>query len=494
MSQAALKKPSALSLKDPSLLRQQCYINGKWADADSGKTIDVTNPATGEVLGTIPNMGAAETRRAIEAANVAWPAWRKKTAKERANILRKLFNLMLENQEDLAVLMTAEQGKPLAEAKGEIAYAASFIEWFAEEGKRTYGDVIPAHQPDKRIVVTKEPIGVVAAITPWNFPSAMITRKAGPALAAGCPVVLKPATQTPFSALALAELAHRVGIPAGVFSIVTGSAAQIGGEMTSNPIVRKLTFTGSTEIGKILLEQCAKTVKKTSMELGGNAPFIVFEDADLDAAVEGAMTSKYRNTGQTCVCANRILVQDSVYDAFAAKLTAAVAKLKIGDGLKGETHQGPLIDMKAVQKVEEHIADAVAKGARVVAGGKRHALGHSFFEPTILVNVTTDMIVTREETFGPVAPLFRFKTEEEAVKLANDTEFGLCAYFYARDLGRVWRVAEQVESGIVGINTGIISTEVAPFGGVKESGLGREGSKYGIEDYLEVKYMCMGGF
>ncbi|HET6618455.1 MAG TPA: NADP-dependent succinate-semialdehyde dehydrogenase [Dongiaceae bacterium] len=493
MSQAALKKASALSLKDPSLLRQQCYINGQWADADSGKTIDVTNPATGEVLGTIPNMGAAETRRAIEAANAAWPAWRKKTAKERANILRKLFNLMLENQEDLAVLMTAEQGKPLAEAKGEIAYAASFIEWFAEEGKRTYGDVIPAHQPDKRIVVTKEPIGVVAAITPWNFPSAMITRKAGPALAAGCPVVLKPATQTPFSALALAELAHRAGIPAGVFSIVTGSAAQIGGEMTSNPIVRKLTFTGSTEIGKILLEQCAKTVKKTSMELGGNAPFIVFEDADLDAAVEGAMTSKYRNTGQTCVCANRILVQDSVYDAFAAKLTAAVAKLKIGDGLKGETQQGPLIDMKAVEKVEEHIADAVKKGAKVVTGGKRHALGHSFFEPTILVNVTTDMIVTREETFGPVAPLFRFKTEEEAVKLANDTEFGLCAYFYARDLGRVWRVAEQVESGIVGINTGIISTEVAPFGGVKESGLGREGSKYGIEDYLEVKYMCMGG-
>ena len=493
MSQAALKKPSALSLKDPSLLRQQCYINGKWADADSGKTLDVTNPATGEVLGTIPNMGAAETRRAIEAANAAWPAWRKKTAKERANILRKLFNLMLENQEDLAILMTAEQGKPLAESKGEIAYAASFIEWFAEEGKRTYGDVIPAHQGDKRIVVTKEPVGVVAAITPWNFPSAMITRKAGPALAAGCPIVLKPATQTPFSALALAELAHRAGIPAGVFSIVTGSAAQIGGEMTSNPIVRKLTFTGSTEIGKILLEQCAKTVKKTSMELGGNAPFIVFDDADLDAAVDGAIMSKYRNTGQTCVCANRILVQDSVYDAFAAKLTAAVAKLKIGDGLKGETQQGPLIDMKAVEKVEEHIADAVKKGAKVVAGGKRHALGHSFFEPTILVNVTTDMIVTREETFGPVAPLFRFKTEDEAVKLANDTEFGLAAYFYARDLGRVWRVAEQIESGIIGINTGIISTEVAPFGGMKESGIGREGSKYGIEDYLEVKYMCMGG-
>ena len=493
MSQTALKKPAALSLKDPSLFRQQCYINGQWVDADSGKTIDVTNPATGEVLGTIPNMGTAETRRAIEAANAAWAGWRKKTAKERANILRKLFNLMMENQEDLAVLMTAEQGKPLAEAKGEIAYAASFIEWFAEEGKRTYGDVIPAHQPDKRIVVTKEPIGVVAAITPWNFPSAMITRKSGPALAAGCPIVLKPATQTPFSALALAELGHRAGLPAGVFNVVTGSATQIGGEMTGNPIVRKLTFTGSTQIGKILLEQCAKTVKKTSMELGGNAPFIVFDDADLDAAVEGAIMSKYRNTGQTCVCANRILVQDSVYDAFAAKLTAAVAKLKVGDGLKGETQQGPLIDMKAVEKVEEHIADAVKKGAKVVAGGKRHALGHSFFEPTILVNVTTDMAVTREETFGPVAPLFRFKTEEEAIRLANDTEFGLAAYFYARDLGRVWRVADAIETGIVGINTGIISTEVAPFGGVKESGLGREGSKYGIEDFLEVKYMCMGG-
>ncbi|HET6161618.1 MAG TPA: NADP-dependent succinate-semialdehyde dehydrogenase [Dongiaceae bacterium] len=492
MSQAALKKPSALLLKDPSLFRQQCYINGQWADADSGKTIDVTNPATGDVLGTIPNMGTAETRRAIEAANAAWAGWRKRTAKERANILRKLFNLMMENQEDLAILMTAEQGKPMAESKGEVAYAASFIEWFAEEGKRTYGDVIPAHQADKRIVVTKEPVGVVAAITPWNFPSAMITRKAGPAMAAGCPIVLKPATQTPFSALALAELAHRAGVPAGIFNVVTGSATQIGGEMTGNPLVRKLTFTGSTEIGKILLEQCAKSVKKTSMELGGNAPFIVFDDADLDAAVEGAIMSKYRNTGQTCVCANRILVQDSVYDAFAAKLTTAVGKLKVGDGLKGETQQGPLIDMKAVAKVEEHIADAVKKGAKVVSGGKRHSLGHSFFEPTILVNVTTDMAVAREETFGPVAPLFRFKTEDEAVKLANDTEFGLAAYFYARDLGRVWRVAEQIESGIIGINTGIISTEVAPFGGVKESGIGREGSKYGIEDYLEIKYLCMG--
>ncbi len=389
--------------------------------------------------------------------------------------------------------MTAEQGKPLAESKGEIAYAASFIEWFAEEAKRIYGDVIPAHQGDKRIVVTKEPIGVVAAITPWNFPAAMITRKAAPALAAGCPVVLKPATQTPYSALALAVLAERAGLPAGLFSVVTGSASAIGGEMTSNPIVRKLTFTGSTEIGKLLMQQSAATVKKTSMELGGNAPFIVFEDADLDAAVEGAIMSKFRNTGQTCVCANRIYVQESVYDSFVQKLTAAVGKLKVGDGLKGETQQGPLIDMKAVAKVEEHIADALGKGAKVVAGGKRHALGGSFFEPTILTGVTSKMAVAKEETFGPLAPLFRFKTEEEAVRLANDTEFGLAAYFYSRDLGRVWRVAEQVEYGIVGINTGIISTEVAPFGGVKESGTGREGSKYGIEDYLEIKYMCMGG-
>jgi succinate-semialdehyde dehydrogenase/glutarate-semialdehyde dehydrogenase len=492
--QQAVKKPiSTLALKDPSLLRQQCYINGKWVDADSGKAIDVTNPATGEVLGTVPNMGAAETRRAIEAANAAWPAWRKKTAKERANILRKWFNLMMENQDDLATLMTAEQGKPLAEAKGEIAYGASFVEWFAEEAKRVYGDTIPQHQPDKRIVVIKEPIGVVAAITPWNFPNAMITRKCAPALAAGCPVVIKPATMTPFSATALAELAHRAGIPAGVLNVVTGSASAIGGEMSSNPIVRKLSFTGSTEIGKLLMQQCASTVKKVSMELGGNAPFIVFDDADLDAAVDGAIASKYRNTGQTCVCANRLLVQDSVYDRFAEKLKTAVGKLKVGDGLKGETQQGPLIDMKAVEKVEEHIADAVKKGAKVILGGKRHALGHSFFEPTILANVTPQMAVAREETFGPVAPLFRFSTEEDAVRLANDTEFGLAAYFFSRDIGRVWRVAEQLESGIVGINTGIISTEVAPFGGVKESGIGREGSKYGIEDFLEIKYLCMGG-
>ena len=493
MTLAVAKADVALPIKDKSLFRQQCYINGQWLDADSGKTIDVTNPATGEVIGTIPNMGAAETRRAIETANAAWGAWRKKTAKERSNLLRKWFNLIMENQDDLAVIMTAEQGKPLAESKGEVAYAASFIEWFAEEGKRIYGDVIPAHQPDKRIVVTKEPIGVVAAITPWNFPAAMITRKAGPALAAGCPIVLKPATQTPYSALALAVLAERAGLPAGLFSVVTGSASAIGGEMTSSPIVRKLTFTGSTEIGKLLMQQSAATVKKVSMELGGNAPFIVFEDADLDAAVEGAIMSKFRNTGQTCVCANRIYVQDGVYDKFAEKLKAAVGKLKVGDGLKGETQQGPLIDMKAVAKVEEHIADATKKGAKIAAGGKRHQLGGSFFEPTILTGVTSDMAVAREETFGPVAPLFRFKTEEEVVKLANDTEFGLAAYFYSRDLGRVWRVAEQVEYGIVGINTGIISTEVAPFGGVKESGIGREGSKYGIEDFLEVKYLCMGG-
>jgi len=495
MSQAAAKAPTAASLplKDPSLFRQQCYIDGKWLDADSGKSVAVNNPATGETLGTIPNMGTAETKRAIEAANAAWPVWRKKTAKERAVILRKLFNLMMENQDDLAMLMTAEQGKPLAESKGEVAYSASFIEWFAEEGKRTYGDVIPTFAADKRIIVQKEPVGVVAAITPWNFPSAMIARKAGPALAAGCPIVIKPATQTPFSALAMAELAHRAGIPAGVFNVITGSAREIGGEMTSNPIVRKLTFTGSTEVGKLLMKQCAETVKKTSMELGGNAPFIVFDDADLDAAVEGAIASKYRNTGQTCVCANRLLVQDGVYDAFAAKLAAAVGRLKVGDGLKGETQQGPLIDEKAVAKVEEHIADAVKKGARIIAGGKRHALGGTFFEPTILADVTPQMAVAREETFGPVAPLFRFKTEAEAVQMSNDTEFGLAAYFYSRDIGRIWRTAEQIEYGIVGINTGLISTEVAPFGGVKESGIGREGSMYGIDDYLVIKYMCLGG-
>jgi succinate-semialdehyde dehydrogenase / glutarate-semialdehyde dehydrogenase len=482
-----------LQLRDQKLFRQQCYVDGKWIDADGGGTIPVDNPATGEKLGTVPKLGAAETRRAIEAAERAYPAWAAKTAKERAAILRKWNDLLMANQEDLAQLMTAEQGKPLAEAKGEVAYAASFIEWFAEEGKRIYGDTIPGHAADKRIVVLKQPIGVCGAITPWNFPAAMITRKAGPALASGCTMVLKPATQTPYSALALCELAERAGVPAGVFSCVTGPSKEVGGEITSNPIVRKLSFTGSTEVGKILIEQCAGTVKKMSLELGGNAPFIVFDDADLDAAVKGAIASKYRNAGQTCVCANRILVQDGVYDAFAKRLAEAAAAMKVGRGTEQGVVIGPLIDMKAIEKVEQHISDAVKKGAKVVVGGKRHALGGSFFEPTVLANVTTDMVVTREETFGPVAPLFRFKTEDEAIHMANDTEFGLAAYFYSRDIGRVWRVAEKLEYGIVGINEGIISTEVAPFGGVKESGLGREGSKYGIEDYLEVKYLCMGG-
>ncbi|MCZ4306358.1 NADP-dependent succinate-semialdehyde dehydrogenase [Zoogloeaceae bacterium G21618-S1] len=483
----------SLTLKDPGLFRTQAYIDGTWLDADTGETLPVSNPATGETLGSVPRMGVDETRRAIAAADAAWPAWRARTAGDRAKVLRRWFELIVANQEDLAVLMTAEQGKPLTEARGEVLYAASFIEWFAEEGKRIYGDVIPGHQPDKRIVVTKEPIGVCAAITPWNFPAAMITRKAGPALAAGCTMVLKPASQTPFSALALAVLAERAGVPKGVFSVVTGSAAAIGGELTANPTVRKLTFTGSTEIGIKLAAQCAPTIKKLSLELGGNAPFIVFDDADLDAAVQGAMASKYRNAGQTCVCANRLLVQDGVYDAFAEKLAAAVAGLKVGNGSDDGTTQGPLIDMAAVEKVEEHIADAVAKGARVIAGGKRHTLGRTFFEPTILADVTPAMAVAREETFGPVAPLFRFTDEAEAIAMANDTEFGLAAYFYAEGMNRVWRVSGALEYGIVGINTGIISTEVAPFGGMKSSGLGREGSKYGIEDYLEIKYLCMGG-
>ena len=480
-----------VKLQDPTLLRQQCYVDGAWIDADGRGTVDVTNPATGEVIGTVPNLGAAETRRAIEAAAAAFPEWAARTAKERSAILRRWHDLMLANVDDLALLMTAEQGKPLAEARGEVAYAAAFIEWFAEEGKRVYGDVIPGHQRDKRLVVLRQPVGVVAAITPWNFPAAMITRKAGPALAAGCTFVCKPAMQTPYSALAMAELAHRAGIPQGVFSVVTGSATAIGGEMTSNPIVRKLTFTGSTVIGKKLMQQCAGTLKKVSLELGGNAPFIVFDDADLDAAADGAIASKYRNAGQTCVCANRLLVQDKVYDAFAAKLGERVAKLKVGNGMEAGVTTGPLIDDAAVAKVEEHIADAVAKGAKVVTGGKRHSLGGRFFEPTILANVDTSMKVTKEETFGPVAPLYRFKDEAEAIRMANDTEFGLAAYFYARDIGRVWRVSEGLEYGIVGVNSGIISTEVAPFGGMKESGLGREGSKYGIEDYLEIKYLCM---
>lgn len=484
---------SKLALKDPDLLRQANCIGGKWVQADSGKTSAVRNPATGEVVGNVPAMGKAETRRAIEAAEAALPAWRKLLAKERAAILRKLFDLMLANTDDLAAIMTAEQGKPLAESKGEIAYAASFIEWFAEEGKRVYGDVIPQNAQGRRVIVMKEPIGVFAAITPWNFPAAMITRKAGPGWAAGCTGVIRPASQTPFSALALAVLAERAGMPAGVCNVITGPAGETGAELTSNPIVRKLTFTGSTEVGRVLLAQCAPTIKKTSMELGGNAPFLVFDDADLDAAVQGAMASKYRNTGQTCVCANRILVQDGVYDAFAAKLKAAVEALKVGNGMEAGVTQGPLINADAVLKVEEHIADATKHGAHVLTGGQRHEKGGNFFQPTILTDVPHDALIFREETFGPVAPLFRFKTEEEGVKLANDSEFGLAAYFYARDVGRIFRVAEALESGIIGINEGIISTEVAPFGGVKQSGLGREGSKYGIEDYLEIKYLALGG-
>ena len=483
----------ALKLKDPSLLRQQCYVDGAWIDADAGGKLEVTNPATGEVIGTVPQLGVAETRRAIEAAAAALPAWAARTAKDRAGILRRFSDLLLANVDDLAMLMTAEQGKPLAEARGEVAYAASFLEWFAEEGKRVYGDVIPGHQPDKRILVLRQPIGVVAAITPWNFPAAMITRKAGPALAAGCTFVCKPAMQTPCSALAMAELAGRAGVPQGAFSVVTGPAGTIGGEMTSNPVVRKLTFTGSTEIGKKLMQQCAGTLKKVSLELGGNAPFIVFDDADHDAAVQGAIASKYRNTGQTCVCANRLLVQQGVHDLFVAKLAEAVRKLRVGNGLEGVTEQGPLIDARAVAKVEEHIADAIAKGGKVALGGRRHALGGTFFEPTILTHVKPNMMVAREETFGPVAPVFSFKDEKEAIRMANDTEFGLASYFYTRDLARAWRVAEGLEYGIVGLNTGLISTEVAPFGGVKESGIGREGSMYGILDYTELKYLCIGG-
>lgn len=484
---------AALNLQAPELFRQSCYIEGTWVQAEDGKTLGVENPATGEYLGCVPNMGAAETLRAIEAASRALPAWRDKPARERSVILRRWYELLMAHQEDLAKIMTAEQGKPLTESRSEIAYAASFIEWFAEEGRRVYGDVIPRHQQDKRIVVLKEPIGVCAAITPWNFPAAMITRKVGPALAAGCTMVVKPATATPFSALAMAVLAERAGVPSGVLSVLTGSASAIGGVMPSHPAVKKLSFTGSTEVGKRLMAQSAATVKKTSMELGGNAPFIVFDDADLDAAIDGVMISKFRNNGQTCVCANRILVHENVYDEFARKLTQRVQALNVGNGLEAGISMGPLIDAGAVAKVEEHIADAVSKGARVLTGGKRHTLGGNFFEPTVLADVTPDMIVAREETFGPVAPMFRFKDEAQAVHMANDTEFGLASYFYGRDMGKIWRVAEALEYGIVGINTGLISTAEAPFGGVKESGLGREGSKYGIEDYLEVKYLCMGG-
>jgi succinate-semialdehyde dehydrogenase/glutarate-semialdehyde dehydrogenase len=482
-----------MKLRDPDLLRTRALIGGKWVDAANEATRPVLNPATREMIGTVPDMGVAETRRAIEAASQAFPAWAALTAKERAAILRRWYELLMANQEDLATLMTAEQGKPLAESKGEIAYGASFIEWFAEEGKRVYGDVIPPHQADKRLLVLRQPVGVVGAITPWNFPLAMITRKAGPALAAGCTFVCKPASQTPYSALAAAALAQRAGVPAGVLNVVTGAdAAAIGGELTSNPSVRKVTFTGSTAVGKKLMAQCAGTVKKLTMELGGNAPFIVFEDADLDAAVAGAIASKYRNTGQTCVCANRLLVQAPVYEAFTRKLVHAVAQLRVGDGLQGPTDQGPLIDAKALAKVEEHIADAVNKGAHIALGGKRHGLGGTFYEPTVITDVTPLMLMAREETFGPVAPLFRFETEQDAIRMANDTEFGLAAYFYTRDLARSWRVAESLEYGMIGLNTGIFSTEVAPFGGVKESGIGREGSRYGILDYTELKFLCVG--
>ena len=481
------------SLQNPDLFRQQGYIGGNWCDAESGATIEVNNPATGEILGTVPRMGANETWRAIEAAKDAFADWSRRPAKERSNLLRGWYDLIMANVDDLGALMTAEQGKPLAEAKGEVAYAASFIEWFAEEAKRVYGDTIPSPWKDRRLVVIKQPIGVCAAITPWNFPAAMIGRKAGPALASGCTMLAKPAESTPFSALALAVLAERAGIPAGVFNVLTGEAKEIGGEMTSNSDVRKITFTGSTEVGRLLMKQSADTIKKLSLELGGNAPFIVFDDADLDAAVEGAIISKYRNAGQTCVCANRLYVQAGVYDAFAEKLVAAVGKLKVGNGFDPDVLQGPLIDFAAVEKIEDHIQDAVAKGGRVLFGGKRHALGRTFFEPTVLSGVTSQMKVAREETFGPLAPLFRFGSDEEGIQMANDTEFGLASYFFSRNIGRAWRAAEALECGMVGINTGLISNEVAPFGGVKQSGLGREGSHYGMDEFLEVKYLCFGG-
>ena len=482
-----------LKLKDPSLLKQQVCVAGEWINADSGATVAVTNPATGEQIGTVPMCGTAETVRAIAAADTAQKLWRHVPAKERAAILRKLNDLMLANADDLALILTAEQGKPLAEAKGEIVYSASFIEWFADEARRVYGDTIPATSNDKRIIALKQPVGTTAAITPWNFPMAMLARKAGPALAAGCSMVVKPATQTPYSALAFAELAERAGVPKGLLSVLTGSASQIGGEMTRSPIVRKLTFTGSTEVGRTLMRQSADTIKKLSLELGGNAPFIVFDDADIDAAVDGAMTSKYRNTGQTCVCTNRIYVQRSVLQSFTDKLVARVKALKVGNGLDAGVTQGPLIDAKAIAKMEEHIADARAKGGEVLVGGKRHALGGLFFEPTVVGGATADMLFAKEETFGPLAPIFAFDTEAEVIELANDSEFGLASYFYSRDIGRVMRVAEQLESGMVGVNTGLISTAEAPFGGVKQSGLGREGSKYGLDDFLEVKYVCLGG-
>ncbi|MDH4870010.1 NAD-dependent succinate-semialdehyde dehydrogenase [Pseudomonas sp. BN515] len=482
---------SRVNLKDNDLFRQQAFIAGAWCNADDGRTVDVTDPASGDLLGRVPNMGGSETLRAIEAADAALPAWRARTAKERAQILRRWFELMLQHEDDLARLMTLEQGKPLTEAVGEIRYAASFIEWFAEEGKRIYGDVIPSPAGDKRLVVIKQGIGVCAAITPWNFPSAMITRKVAPALAAGCTIVVKPANETPFSALALAELAKRAGVPDGVLSIVTGDAVAIGAQLTSHPLVRKLSFTGSTPVGRLLMGQCAPTIKKVSLELGGNAPFIVFDDADIDAAVEGALVAKYRNAGQTCVCVNRFYVHDAVYDAFAERFAARVRDLRVGHGLEGATQIGPLITGKALDKVQSLIADAVEKGADILVGGDGHELGGNFLQPTVLTGVAPGMQLLDEEIFGPVAPLVRFSSDEEVVRLANDTLYGLAAYFYSRDIGRVWKIAEQLEYGMVGINTGLISNEVAPFGGVKQSGLGREGSKYGIEDYLEMKYLCL---
>ena len=490
MSAETLK---ALGMKDLSLFREQAYIAGNWSDADSGEKDDVLNPATGEVLGTVPRCGQQETRKAIEAANQAMPAWKATPAKERGKILRRWYELMIENKEDLAILMTAEQGKPLAESHGEILYASSFFEWFSEEAKRMYGETIPTHMPDRRLLVVKEGVGVTAAITPWNFPAAMITRKAGPALAAGCPMIIKPAPDTPFSALALCELGERAGVPKGILSVVPGDAIAVGGELTSNAIVRKLSFTGSTGVGKLLMKQCSETMKKLSLELGGNAPFIVFDDEDLNAAVQGALDCKFRNAGQTCVCANRIIVQDGIYDEFTRKLAEGASKLTVGDGFSDGCQQGPLINPAALTKVESHIQDAVEKGASVLSGGGRHDLGGNFFHPTVLSNMKEDMLVAHDETFGPLAPVFRFSTEEEAIRMANDTEFGLASYFFSRDIGRIWRVSEALEYGMVGINTGIMSTEVAPFGGMKESGIGREGSKYGLDEYLEVKYLCMAG-
>jgi succinate-semialdehyde dehydrogenase / glutarate-semialdehyde dehydrogenase len=482
-----------MQLKEPLLFRQQCYLDGAWVSADSGKSFAVHNPATGEELGKVPDMGAVETERAVRAAQAALPAWSKKTAKERSIILRKWNDLILANTEDLARLMVLEQGKPLAEAKGEVVYGASFVEWYAEEAKRVYGDVIPQFLNDRRQIVIKQPIGVVAAITPWNFPIAMITRKMAPGLAVGCTFVLKPAEQTPYCALALAALAEQAGFPKGVINIITGDAPAIGKVMCESPIVKKVTFTGSTEVGRILMRQSANTIKKMGLELGGNASFIVFDDADVDAAVDGAIAAKFRNTGQTCVCANRIYVQAGVYDAFAAKLAEKTKALKVGQGFEVGVTQGPLIDSQALAKVEEHVADAIAKGATVSTGGKRHALGRTFYEPTVLTGVTSAMKVATEETFGPVAPLFKFNTEEEAIAMANNTEFGLASYFYSRDIGRVWRVAEALETGLVGVNAGVIANEAVPFGGVKQSGLGREGSKYGIDDFIETKFICMGG-